>query len=224
MRHQNIGRQLSRNSAHRAALMRNMAGALLRYESIQTTLPKAKELRRVVEPLITLAREDNVAKRRVAFARLRDDAVVVKLFTDLGPHFKARPGGYTRILKFGLRAGDKAPMAVMQLVDRDTQIAAMAEQHAEARKARQAKAGEPAAEAPVKPAKKVKPEKAAKADKAAKAEKTEKTEARKAEKAIKADAKKSKKAAKAEKPVEKKAEKKTEKKSFFKRAAKKKDE
>src|SRR5574337_149652 len=208
MRHQNIGRQLSRNSAHRAALMRNMAGALLRYESIQTTLPKAKELRRVVEPLITLAREDNVAKRRVAYARLRDDAVVVKLFTDLGPHFKARPGGYTRILKFGLRAGDKAPMAVMQLVDRDTQIAAMAEQHAEARKARQAKAGEPAAEAPVKPAKKVKPEKAAKADKAAKAEKTE---ARKAEKAIKADAKKSKKAAKAEKSVEKKAEKKTEK-------------
>ncbi|MBU6421270.1 MAG: 50S ribosomal protein L17 [Gammaproteobacteria bacterium] len=221
MRHQNIGRQLSRNSAHRAALMRNMAGALLRYESIQTTLPKAKELRRVVEPLITLAREDNVAKRRVAFARLRDDAVVVKLFTDLGPHFKARPGGYTRILKFGLRAGDKAPMAVMQLVDRDTQIAAMADQHTEARKARQAKSGEPAAEAPAKLAKKAKPEKAAKADKAAKAEKTE---AKKAEKGVKADAKKSKKAAKAEKPVEKKAEKKTEKKSFFKRAAKKKDD
>ena len=228
MRHQNIGRQLSRNSAHRAALMRNMAGALLRYESIQTTLPKAKELRRVVEPLITLAREDNVAKRRVAYARLRDDAVVVKLFTDLGPHFKGRPGGYTRILKFGLRAGDKAPMAVMQLVDRDTQIAALADQHAEARKARQAKAGEPAAEAPATPAKKAKAEKPAKAGKADKAAKAEKTETKKAEKAVKADTKKSKQAAKAEKPVEKKAEKKaekkTEKKSFFKRAAKNKDD
>ena len=122
MRHQNIGRQLSRNSSHRAALMRNMASALLRYETIRTTVPKAKELRRVVEPLITLAKEDSVAKRRLAFDRLRDDAVVVKLFTDIGPHYKTRPGGYTRILKHGLRPGDSAPMAIMQLVDRTQEI------------------------------------------------------------------------------------------------------
>jgi large subunit ribosomal protein L17 len=213
MRHQNIGRQLSRNSAHRAALMRNMAGALLRYESIHTTLPKAKELRRVVEPLITLAKEDNVAKRRLAFARLRDDAVVSKLFTDIGPHFKARPGGYTRILKFGFRAGDKAPMAVMQLVDREAQIAAMAEQHAEARKAKAQPAEEQAAEKPAKAAK-AKPEKA-------KPAKAEKTEAKKPKNAVKpgkaADAK-------AEVKADKQAAKKTEKKSFFKRAAKKKDD
>ena len=126
MRHQNTGRQLSRNSAHRGALMRNMATALLRHETIRTTLPKAKELRRVVEPLITLAKQDSVAKRRLAFARLRDDAVVAKLFTDLGPHYQARPGGYTRILKHGFRAGDKAPMAVMQLVGRETAAAVSA--------------------------------------------------------------------------------------------------
>lgn len=126
MRHQNTGRQLSRNSAHREALMRNMAAALLRYETIRTTLPKAKELRRVVEPLITLAKQDSVAKRRLAFARLRDDTVVTKLFTELGPHYQARPGGYTRILKHGFRAGDKAPMAVMQLVDREAAAAVSA--------------------------------------------------------------------------------------------------
>ena len=126
MRHQNTGRQLSRNSAHRGALMRNMATALLRYETIRTTLPKAKELRRVVEPLITLAKQDSVAKRRLAFARLRDDMVVTKLFTELGPHYQARPGGYTRILKHGFRAGDKAPMAVMQLVDREAAAAVSA--------------------------------------------------------------------------------------------------
>ena len=118
MRHQNIGRQLSRNSSHRAALMRNMASALLRYETIRTTVPKAKELRRVVEPLITMAKIDSVAKRRLAFSRLRDDAVVIKLFTDLGPHYKTRPGGYLRILKFGFRQGDAAPMALVELVDR----------------------------------------------------------------------------------------------------------
>lgn len=210
MRHQNTSRQLSRNSAHRAALMRNMAGALLRYESIRTTVPKAKELRRVVEPLITLAREDNVAKRRLAYARLRDDAVVTKLFADIGPHFKARPGGYTRILKFGLRAGDKAPMAVMQLVDRETQIAAMADQHAEARKARAAKSAEAAAEQPRKPAKKTKAEKPAKAEKAAKPATKETKKAAKVEK---------KAAAKTEKPTAGKAE----KKSLFRRTAKKKD-
>lgn len=221
MRHQNTGRQLSRNSAHRAALMRNMAGALLRYESIRTTLPKAKELRRVVEPLITLAREDNVAKRRLAYARLRDDAVVTKLFADIGPHFKARPGGYTRILKFGVRAGDKAPMAVMQLVDRETQITAMADQHTEARKARAAKSAQATAEQPQKPAKKAKAEKP-------KAEKPVKTEkAAKAEKAAKPATKETKKAAKLEKKADAKSDKpaarKTEKKSLFRRAAKKKD-
>lgn len=214
MRHQNTGRQLSRNSAHRAALMRNMAGALLRYESIRTTLPKAKELRRVVEPLITLAREDNVAKRRMAYARLRDDAVVAKLFTDLGPHFKARPGGYTRILKYGLRAGDKATMAVMQLVDRETQIAALNEQHAEARKVRQAQSAEAAEASPVRPAKKTKEEKPAKTAKAAKADKAE---VKKPKKAAKADNQ-------AEARSEKPAAKKTAKRSLFKRAAKKKDD
>jgi large subunit ribosomal protein L17 len=117
MRHRNSGRQLSRNASHRHALMRNMATSLLRHETIRTTVPKAKELRRVVEPLITLAKIDNLAKRRLAFSRLRDDAVVEKLFTDLGPRFKARAGGYTRILKMEPRPGDSADMALMQLVD-----------------------------------------------------------------------------------------------------------
>src|SRR5690348_18406157 len=117
MRHQNSGRQLSRNSSHRAALMRNMASALLRYETIRTTVPKAKELRRVVEPLITLAKTDSAARRRLAFARLRDTAVVEKLFAELGPRFKARPGGYTRILHMTPRPGDSAPMALMELVE-----------------------------------------------------------------------------------------------------------
>ena len=117
MRHRNSGRQLSRNSSHRHALMRNMATSLLRHETIRTTVPKAKELRRVVEPLITLAKIDSAAKRRLAFARLRDDAVVEKLFADLGPRFKARAGGYTRILKMEPRPGDSAGMALMQLVE-----------------------------------------------------------------------------------------------------------
>jgi large subunit ribosomal protein L17 len=117
MRHQLSGRQLSRNSSHRHALLRNMSVALLRYETIKTTLPKAKELRRVVEPLITLAKADSDANRRLAFSRLRDDEVVEKLFADLGPRFKARPGGYTRILRMLPRPGDNAPMALMQLVD-----------------------------------------------------------------------------------------------------------
>jgi large subunit ribosomal protein L17 len=118
MRHHLSGRQLSRNSSHRHALLRNMSVALLRYETIKTTLPKAKELRRVVEPLITLSKADSDANRRLAFSRLRDADVVEKLFTDLGPRFKARPGGYTRILRMLPRAGDNAPMALMQLVDR----------------------------------------------------------------------------------------------------------
>jgi large subunit ribosomal protein L17 len=117
MRHRNSGRQLSRNSSHRHALLRNMASSLLRHETIRTTVPKAKELRRVVEPLITLAKIDSLAKRRLAFSRLRDVSVVEKLFADLGPRFKARAGGYTRILKMEPRPGDSADMALMQLVE-----------------------------------------------------------------------------------------------------------
>ena len=126
MRHQLSGRQLSRNSAHRHALMRNMSVSLLRHETIRTTLPKAKELRRVVEPLITLAKSDGDANRRIAFSRLRDAEVVEKLFADLGPRFKARPGGYTRILRMVPRPGDSAPMALMQLVEGPAAAAAEA--------------------------------------------------------------------------------------------------
>jgi large subunit ribosomal protein L17 len=118
MRHRNSGRQLSVNTAHRAALLRNLAAAVLRYETIKTTLPKAKELRRVVEPLITLGKTDSLANRRLAFARLRDREMVGKLFGDIGPHYKERAGGYTRILKTGNRKGDNAAMAIVQLVDR----------------------------------------------------------------------------------------------------------
>jgi len=117
MRHRNSGRQLSRNSSHRHALLRNMATSLLRHETIRTTVPKAKELRRVVEPLITLAKIDSAAKRRLAYSRLRDVVVVEKLFADLGPRFKARAGGYTRILKMEPRPGDAADMALMELVE-----------------------------------------------------------------------------------------------------------
>jgi len=121
MRHRNSGRQLSRNSSHRKATLRNMTAALVRNEAIKTTLPKAKELRRVVEPLITMAKTDSVAKRRLAFARIRDRDVVAKLFNEIGPRFKDRPGGYTRILKCGFRAGDNAPMAFMELVERSAE-------------------------------------------------------------------------------------------------------
>jgi large subunit ribosomal protein L17 len=120
MRHKKAGRRLGRNSSHRKAMFRNMAASLLRHETIKTTLPKAKELRRVVEPLITLAKEDGVARRRLAFDRLRDREVVGKLFKDLGPRFRDRPGGYLRILKLGPRPGDSAAMAVVQLVDGPT--------------------------------------------------------------------------------------------------------
>ena len=119
MRHQLSGRQLSRNSSHRKALMRNMAVALLREETIRTTLPKAKELRRVVEPLITLGKSDSLAGRRRAQSQLRDMTIVQKLFGDIGPRFRARAGGYTRILKMEPRMGDMAPMALMQLVEAD---------------------------------------------------------------------------------------------------------
>jgi len=117
MRHRKSGRQLNRNSSHRKAMFQNMANSLFLHEVIKTTLPKAKELRRVVEPLITKAKSDSVANRRHVFAKLRDDAMVAKLFTELGPFYKDRPGGYVRILKAGFRTGDKAPKAVVQLVD-----------------------------------------------------------------------------------------------------------
>ena len=123
MRHRNAGRQLSRNSSHRRAMLRNMASSLLIHETIRTTLPKAKELRKVVEPLITLAKEDGVAQRRRAFDRLRNKESVGKLFTDLGPRYRARPGGYLRILKIGNRPGDSAPMALVQLVDQPEKTA-----------------------------------------------------------------------------------------------------
>ncbi len=115
MRHRKSGRRLGRNSSHRKAMFRNMATSMLKHETIKTTLPKAKELRRVVEPLITLAKEDSVANRRLAFDRLRDKEAVGKLFSDLGPRFKDRPGGYLRILKAGPRPGDAAPMAIVML-------------------------------------------------------------------------------------------------------------
>jgi large subunit ribosomal protein L17 len=118
MRHRKSGRQLNRNSSHRQAMFRNMSNSLFRHELIKTTLPKAKELRRVAEPLITLAKTDSVANRRLAFSRMRDKEMVGKLFAELGPRYQNRPGGYLRILKCGYRAGDAAPMAYVELVDR----------------------------------------------------------------------------------------------------------
>ncbi|BBM00742.1 50S ribosomal protein L17 [Microbulbifer sp. GL-2] len=118
MRHRYSGRKFSRTSAHRKAMFKNMSASLVEHELIKTTLPKAKELRRVAEPLITLAKKDSVANRRLAFARIRDKDAVRKLFDELGPRYEARPGGYIRILKCGFRAGDKAPMAYVELVDR----------------------------------------------------------------------------------------------------------
>ncbi|MFQ5659543.1 MAG: 50S ribosomal protein L17 [Gammaproteobacteria bacterium] len=122
MRHKDSGRKLNRNSSHRKAMFRNMTVSLMQHELIRTTLPKAKELRRVAEPLITLARNDSVAKRRLAFSRLRDRAVVTKLFNELGPRYKERPGGYLRILKCGFRTGDRAPMAIVELIDRPSEV------------------------------------------------------------------------------------------------------
>ncbi|MFP6803057.1 MAG: 50S ribosomal protein L17 [Pseudomonadales bacterium] len=118
MRHRKSGRQLNRNSSHRKAMFRNMACSLIEHEVIRTTVPKAKELRRVAEPLITLAKSDSVANRRLAFSRMRSKAAVGKLFSEIGPRYLERPGGYTRILKCGFRAGDAAPMAFVELVDR----------------------------------------------------------------------------------------------------------
>ena len=118
MRHRNSGRKLNRNSSHRASMFKNMAVSLVEHEVIRTTLPKAKELRGVIEPLITLGKVDSVANRRLAFARLEDRAAVTKLFNDISPRSLTRPGGYVRILKCGYREGDKAPMAIVELVDR----------------------------------------------------------------------------------------------------------
>jgi large subunit ribosomal protein L17 len=123
MRHRNSGRKLNRNSSHRKAMFKNMAVSLMEHEVIRTTLPKAKELRGVIEPLITLGKVDSVANRRLAFSRLGDKEAVAKLFSDLGPRSASRPGGYVRILKMGPRAGDKAPMALVELVDRNTEEA-----------------------------------------------------------------------------------------------------
>ncbi len=118
MRHRHSGRQLNRNSSHRKAMFQNMVNSLFKHELIKTTLPKAKELRRFAEPLITLSKEDNVANRRLAFSRMRDKDMVGKLFSELSPRYKNRPGGYLRIMKCGFRAGDAAPMAYVELVDR----------------------------------------------------------------------------------------------------------
>jgi len=149
MRHGLTGRQLSRNSTHRWAMLRNMAASLLRHETIRTTVPKAKELRRFVEPLITLGKTDSQANRRRAFARLRDAEVVTKLFDDLGPRFKARPGGYTRILHMATRAGDNADMALMALVDQAAPAAEAkpADEGEKKPRARKKKAAAPEAEA-----------------------------------------------------------------------------
>jgi large subunit ribosomal protein L17 len=195
MRHQLSGRQLSRIAPHRWAMLKNMAASLLRHETIRTTLPKAKELRRVVEPLITLGKTDSDSNRRRAFAQLRDADVVVKLFEDLGPHFQTRPGGYTRILRMDPRPGDSAPMALMQLVDRVTVTAAEDDEtppsqdgETEGTSAKKApkKAAAPKRTSPKKKAVKSDAEKAAKAAKSqaksAKAE--EKSKARADKKAV----------------------------------------
>ena len=178
MRHHLSGRQLSRNSSHRHALMRNMSVSLLRHETIRTTLPKAKELRRVVEPLITLAKSDREANRRLAFARLRDAAVVEKLFADLGPRFKARPGGYTRILRMMPRPGDSAPMALMQLVDGPQAAAEQPEPGAKKKAAKRAKA-EPQTKAEPKAKKKAAAKTAAPAKEAEPAEPKKRTRKKK---------------------------------------------
>jgi large subunit ribosomal protein L17 len=187
MRHQLSGRQLSRNAPHRAAMFRNMAASLIRHETIRTTLPKAKELRRIVEPLITLGKADSDANRRRAFSQLRDAEVVIKLFEDLGPRFKARPGGYTRILRMDVRAGDSAPMALMQLLDQPAlaeNTEAAADEAEEEKKA---------------------PKKKAAAKKASPKKKTVKTAEEKAAKKAKAEQKAEATAKKAEAKTQKKA-------------------
>jgi large subunit ribosomal protein L17 len=200
MRHQLSGRQLSRNAPHRQAMLRNMAASLLRHETIRTTVPKAKELRRVVEPLITLGKDDSDANRRRAFSQLRDAEVVVKLFENLGPRFKARPGGYTRILRMDPRPGDAAPMALMQLLD---QPAPVAEEAAPAAEGEEAAAPKKKAK-PAKKASRRVTKKAVKSD-AEKAAKKAKAETKAADKAKKVEAKSAKTAAKKAAAPKKKA-------------------
>jgi large subunit ribosomal protein L17 len=168
MRHHLSGRQLSRNSSHRHALLRSLSVSLLRHETIRTTIPKAKELRRVVEPLITLGKEDSESNRRLAFSRLRDSEIVAKLFDTIGPRFKARPGGYTRILHMAPRPGDNAPMALMQLVERSAPAAVEGEPEDKKAKKAEAPKVDKAAKKAQAEAKKGR-EKAAKEAKAAKA-------------------------------------------------------
>jgi large subunit ribosomal protein L17 len=201
MRHQLSGRQLSRNAPHRQAMLRNMAASLLRHETIRTTVPKAKELRRVVEPLITLGKDDSDANRRRAFSQLRDAEVVVKLFETLGPRFKARPGGYTRILRMDPRPGDAAPMALMQLLD---QPAPVAEEAAPTTEGEEAPAPKKKAAKPAKKASRRVTKKAVKSD-AEKAAKKAKAETKAAEKAKKVEAKSAKTAAKKAAAPKKKA-------------------
>jgi len=177
MRHHLSGRQLSRNAPHRHALLRNLSVALLRHETIRTTVPKAKELRRVVEPLITLGKEDSEHNRRIAFSRLRDSEIVAKLFDTIGPRFKARPGGYTRILHMAPRPGDNAEMALMQLVERSAPVGVEA-----APEDKKAKKAEKATAAPSKEEKKAKSEAKKGREKAAKEAKASKVAAKKAAK------------------------------------------
>ena len=186
MRHQLSGRQLSRNAPHRQAMLRNMAASLLRHETIRTTVPKAKELRRVVEPLITLGKDDSDANRRRAFSLLRDAEVVVKLFETLGPRFSTRPGGYTRILRMNPRPGDAAPMALMQLLDQPAPIAEDAAPSTEGEESKKA--------ASKKAASKRVSKKSVKTD-AEKAEKKAKAETKAAAKAKRVEAQATKKAA-----------------------------
>jgi large subunit ribosomal protein L17 len=189
MRHHLSGRQLSRNAPHRHALLRSLSVSLLRYETIRTTVPKAKELRRVVEPLITLGKQDSEANRRLAFSRLRDTEIVAKLFDTIGPRFKARPGGYTRILHMAPRPGDNAPMALMQLVERSVPEAVEA-----APEEKKAKKPEKAA-APSKEEKKAKSDAKKAREKAAKEAKATKAAAKKAAKKTTTSTAKKKKAA-----------------------------
>ena len=192
MRHNLSGRQLSRNAPHRWAMLRNMAASLLRHETIRTTVPKAKERRRVVEPLITLGKADSDSNRRRAFAQLRDAEVVVKLFENLGPRFKTRPGGYTSILRMEPRAGDSAPMALMRLLDQPEAVEAEAASDAEkAKKAAKQKA----------PAKVASPKKKSVKTAEEKATKKAKSEAKAQAKAKKVEAKSQKKAAAPKKKV-----------------------
>ena len=180
MRHHLSGRQLSRNAPHRHALLRSLSVSLLRYETIRTTVPKAKELRRVVEPLITLGKEDSDHNRRLAFSRLRDSEIVAKLFDTIGPRFKARPGGYTRILHMAPRPDDNAPMALMQLVERSAPVAV--EAAPEDKKAKKADKAKPEVAARSKEDKKAQSEAKKVREKAAKEAKAAKAAAHKAAK------------------------------------------